>query len=359
MAVETIPSSPSSALSQDGAAPTPASKASLAFGLGWHVAELFYFDFTPPNGGPRDVDALPGIDQLSPGSRADLLRMQLGVGLERLGRSELAQDAHALELSEGGPQTAVARAQLRNFHERLLKSLAADDPALARSYDVGRTLSEMAFAPIAEDPASFASRFSADRIQAIKSELGDLIGQFPARGGEAVDTTLDAWRGWVTEQKLEQPRAKWSQEHQHAVREALQRQGQLWYALLSGDMDPSRLLSANDYMSATRAVLTSLAELAWSFMTRIAARIGLAPMLVALIVAVGLGVAVFFLQGTVAALLSFVVVIALVLGVSMTGMRGILQQVLKQSGDRLWEAELLTSIGHSVTRLPELPSRSR
>jgi hypothetical protein len=356
MPVETLTSPPSATSDRPAAAPSLAPRASIAFGLGWHVAELFHFEFISDDGKPADGDGLLDINQLPSRARADLLRMQIGVALERLGRSEMARGVAALEVRED-EETAISREELRRLHERLLERLTAEDPGLGRAYDVGRALAETAVVPTTDDPPTFAKRFSPNRVQTLKSELSDLRGRFPGHASEAVEETLDAWRSWVTERKLDGAGAKWTLEQERGVAKALQRQGGVWYALLSGDMDPSRLLTVDDYLSATKALLSALSELVWSSIRRMAAKIGLPRMLLVALAALIVAFVLYKVTNSVfGAILSFLVLIFAVLGVTLGGLRALLRQALQQAGDRLWEAELLNSIGHSVIHLPELPA---
>lgn len=351
MLVPVLAGSPSTPSAPDGATLAKIPAASIAFGLGWHVAELYHFEWSAGEEPPA-VDSLPGIGQLPLGARADLLRIQIGVALEKLDHPELAQDPAAGRQEDAHP--AASKEMLYEFHLRVLQRLTAEASSLGKAYDLGRALAETTLAPTLPDAPAFVARFAANRVQALRTELGDLRGRFPPHACEAVEMTLDAWQHWVSEKKLDPVPESWNPKQERAVAQALRRQGEVWYGLLAGDLDPGRLLTVNDYLSATKSMVAAISGLAWSFL----ARIGMRKVPIAIFLLLGIAVVVIYLvSGQVLAIFGSLFLVLAVLGITIGGITSSLKQALQQAGAGLWEAELLNGIAHAVIHLPQLPSR--
>lgn len=353
MAVQT-PVRPVSVTSDRAAAAPIASLASTAFGLGWHVAELFHFRGTTGDEQTFEPDRLPGINQLTSGSKADLLLIQIGVAVDRLGPALKVRDGSILERSMDSQAGSISKEEVWALHERLLKRLTAEDSTLGAAYDLGRALAETAVLPF-DDPGIFARRFSPGPISALKSQLSDLRSRFPTRAAEAVERTLDAWQNWIAEKKLIAGRTSWTPEEERTVIRALHRQGQIWYALLSGDMDSGDLLTFNDYLGAIKTLFSAITRLVGSFVIRLTSR-SVVPLVLLGTIAV-IVVLMILVKEIALALLGPLIILVGLLGITITGVMSSLRQPLQQAGARLWDAELLDSIAYALTNLPQLPKR--
>jgi hypothetical protein len=350
MLVPTLTGAPSTTSAPNGAAlaktPLPAS---IAFGLGCHMGQLYHFQW----GAEQEtdaVDSLPGISQLPVTARADLLRIQIGVALEKLGHAELGDDLQARGQGDTAVP-AVSRETVYAFHMRVLPRLTAEESSLGKAYDLGRALAETALSPGLPDAPAFGVRFSAGAVQLLKSELSDLRGRFPVHACEAVEMSLDAWQQWVKEKKLDPDPSSWNPKQERAVAQALRRQGEVWYALLVGDMDPARLLTVNDYLAAIKSIFTAISGIAWSFLAKIGVRRGPIAILLLSVIAV---FALFKLTNQVFAIIGPLFLLIGLLGITVGAVTSSLRQALQQAGAGLWDAELLNSIAHAVIYLPQL-----
>jgi len=327
----------------------------IALGLGWHVAELYHSDRLPGEGEPSEADSLPGIGRLPRETRADLLVLQITAEAERLTLDGLAVVDRAGWLHDGHIDADALKQVVGRDHEALLKTLTARTPRLGLAYGLGRSLAETMLLPRTQEPASFQRPFSPYRLGALKDRLADVQAALPPYAAEAVGHTLDAWARWVVGAAIGEVPAQWATTQKREVGQALRRQGEVWYGLLTGQMDPLRLLRLEDYDAAATSLVRSVGTLAWEFLT--ATWIGRTLGLVAVVI--GLALLAIAVTGQGAALAGVAVLWLGALGITAGSVAAAVRQTLRQARLPLWDAALARGIGAAARHTPRLRQPKR
>lgn len=320
-----------------------------AFSLGWHVAELYHVQRLPGEAEPGRADSLPGIGRLPRGDRVQLLGMQIEVEMERLAaHGPLMADA-GLPKQLDGAEVPALKAAARSLHDALLKGLTAREARLGKAYGLGRALAETMLIPSTDDPASFSSQFNSYRISTLQADLDDLERSLPPYSADAVSWTLERWSQWAAAANLESAGAQWTPDQKRQVGQSIRRQGQVWYGLLTGEIDPLQLLEPRDYVAATESLLAYIGRLAWSFL--VSNWIGRVLGLVALAVTIFL-VAV-SIMGRFPAVVGAAVLLLGALGVTGGSIASSVGRVLRQAQGPLWDAELANGVAAEALHLPD------
>lgn len=321
-----------------------------AFSLGWHIAELYHFQRLPgetERGGP---DSLPGIGRLSRMDRAKLLAMQVETASGNLGQKDPEILKVTQQLEREQIDVAALKEVVKALHERLLKTLTATDPGLGTAFGLGRALAETMLVPSTDVPSSFFHEFDRYRITTLQADLADLKAALPPYSAEAVQSTLSAWSSWVAAENLGEVGAEWTTGRKQHVGQSIRRQGEIWYGLLTGEIDPLQTLRSEDYVQAAESLLKCIGELSWSFLTsnwigRILAIIALGVS--ALLAAVSI-------TGHLAAVTGTAVLLLGALGITAGSIVTAVRQALRQAQIPLWEAELTSGVAAATLRLPIL-----
>lgn len=329
------------------------SDAATAFGLGWHIAELYHIERLPGESEPDPPDSLPGVGRLSRQERARLLSMEIETALGQLGwdgpeRDQIRQADH--EPVQGARDAANIKQAVGAIHQSLLIGLTARDARTGKAYGLGRALAETMLVPTTQEPSGFARQFSTYRIRTLQAYLADLRSALPPYSAEVAELTLSSWVAWVTKAKVADASVQWSPQEKRHVGQCLRRQGEIWYGLLTGEMEPLHMLRHVDYVTAAESLLASIATLAWTFLA--GSRIGKA--LGAMIIAFSLLVLGISLTGHLAAFTGATVLLLGSLGVTAGGVVSSVRQVLRQAQAPLWEAELTRGIAAAATNVPNL-----
>ncbi len=320
----------------------------VAFGLGWHVAELYHSDRLPGEEEPGEVDSLPGIGRLPREARADLLVQQIAAEVERVTLDRAAVGERDAWLRDGRIDADALKLVVRRDHEALLKTLTARVPRLGTAYGLGRALAETMLLPQTQEPVSFRRPFSPYRLGTLKDQLADVQAALPPYVAEAVGQTLDAWARWVTGAVQGGTPIQWTTAQKREVGQNLRRQGEVWYGLLTGQMDPLRLLRLEDYDAAATSLLRSVGALAWEFVT--ATWIGRVLGLVAIVI--GLALLAIAVTGQGAALAGVAVLWLGELGITAGSVAAAVRQTLRQARLPLWDAALARGIGSAARHTP-------
>lgn len=321
-----------------------------ALGLGWHVAELYHFERIPSeveHGGPA---SLPGIGGLSREDRADLLVSQIVGALESLGHEAREWETMRQRLAPVPIDVPALQQGVGDAHRSLLKALTAQDAPLGKAYGLGRALAETTLIPTTQEPRSFATPFNIYRIQSLQAQLADLRAALPKYAAEVVGRTLDSWVSWTVAEKLEAAEIQWTVAEKRRVGQSLQRQGEVWYGLLTGDLEPLHMLRRQEYVAAAEALLAGIGKLAWGFLaTSMIGRVLGATIVALIILFVGI-----IISGHLAAITGTAVLLLGALGVTAGGVMSSVRQVLLRAQTPLWEAELTGGIATSALHLPTL-----
>jgi hypothetical protein len=330
-------------------APRTIPDTATAFGLGWHIAELYHYERLPGETEPGGLDTLPGLGRLPRIDRAYLLVNQVTVALGRIGCREVSLETIHQHLHTDPIRLRELKKAVREVHVALQKTLTARDARLGKAYGLGRSLAETMLVPTTQAPQTFTAQFDHYRVRTMQAQLADLRGVLPRYSASAVECTLDAWVHWVATAVPAGASPAWTAATKRDVGQRLRRQGELWYGLLSGDTDPIQLLRQQDYVKAAESMTASIGKLAWSFLltTWIGRILGaLVITFVLLVLRIALIGALPVLLGTIAALLG-------ALGLTAGGVASAVRRVLDQAQAPLWEAELTQGIGAAALCLPD------
>ncbi|QDP95645.1 hypothetical protein FOE78_06750 [Microlunatus elymi] len=323
-----------------------------AFTIGWQVAQLFAYPVPLEPLEPHPLDGeLPGLDQLSAARRYRLLARTIAAAYETLSVPQdpvgpaPSVDATIAALNRAGHTADEVREAVLALHVQLLEALNAADFRLGKAYGMGRLLSETttlvgAGGPDRPDPAgqqrALEALFASDRLLVLKRWLSALKSDLPDHTAYAVSRSLEAWQG--------QHRAD-----PDTARAALRSQGHIWRTLLSGEKAAVDLLSAGDYVAASRAMLHRMARLGavlvrtfwWGILIVVAA-------LAATIVGVSVSGNLTGVTKAITNLLASLVA----LGVTVKGLSMAAAKVAAKLEVPLWQSELDEAVAVASTRIP-------
>ena len=327
-----------------GHTPDPALLA--AFGLGWHVAELYAarLDAAKPAYPPLPPD-LPGLGDLRDWEKVELsvrqARSALGLLAPTCSPSTLTMPSlpDALAGHGGAANEEDLRTAVHAFHLELLLTLTAVDFRLGKAYGLGRALADTTLLPTPSEPESFTQTFDRFRIRTLTDWLDDLKTALPDNAAVATSRSLQAWVDWV---ERVGPAAGGED-----VARALHSQGRIWRSLLSGEKSATDLLSFGDYLDAARGLINHTTRLARDFLRTAWREVAVVVLLGAAALALGL----VFLSGS-----SRVATVVLTflgwLGLSWKGVSGSLGKALARVEPYLWSTELEAAIAAAALRLP-------
>lgn len=321
-----------------------------AFALGWHVAQLYH---APVARDPGQAEApeprLVGLSGLNPGSRYRLQLRMVEADIHAIGLTAVG-DAHVpstlpieqtlLAAAHTGDQV---RAGIYQLHVALLEALTVADFRLGKSYGLGRALAETALVPISSPPdqreAALSELLKPGRILELTRWLSALKSELPDHAAYATNRTLETWIG----QNPEVLRADMP-----ATVAALNQQGRVWRALLSGEKAAVDMLNEGDYLKAAEALVVRSGRLLGNFFRHfwwaVLATLVVAGLLVWWIYATHLT------SGSKVA--ASIATVAAGLGLSVKGATGALTKAATSLEGPLWQSELDESIAIAATRLP-------
>jgi hypothetical protein len=331
---------------------------SAAFALGWHMQELNARH-------PGDPDGLSSLSEL-----AKPLRLQLTV-------SQLVRDLKAIEqfveqagldpIDSSGVKT-IASMQAKAdvvlaLHDQLLVELTAADARVGKAYGLGRSLADSCQRP--KDLAGLRADLYPFRIANLLRWLDDLASAFPPHAAESVSKSLARWRDAIYPPTLERSSGPWTRlkflrerrrlpnalatSDQAALRNALyalNRQGELWRALLSGEKQGTDMLEIDNYLDAAK-------EFTRRFATTTRRAVFRMPLLTACTVALVVGGIWLLANGSSSHIVAGATSVLAALGLTWKGLGGVLGQLAGKLQRPLWDAVLDDVIADAITLLPD------
>lgn len=329
--------------------PAVSNPACLAFQLGWDVSCLYRQAKTlhrKREFRTREVDGktlypkLPAQGEFTGGQRTDRRIVAVGAGLFRLSATfersgfKTPTVEGVRQAFESGDRTALKR-EAFELHVSTLLQLQASDPRLGSAYNLGRALMATGAAREADD---LKARFRVHRINGLRDELDDLVSVLPAHVGRAVGTSLCWW------QRALAPKLKGLQAGDSPrLARRLDRQAEMWRALLSGEKRAPDMLAATDYTNAAGRLLANAGSIVkdvarehWRLLGGVAAT---------LVIAVALAVLAGGLEGTLVAIAG----IGAAFGISWKGVGATVGDVTRRLQGPLWHAELDSAIAKAIT----------
>ncbi|MGI8712102.1 MAG: hypothetical protein ACR2NR_02755 [Solirubrobacteraceae bacterium] len=235
-----------------GAVAQPDTCVSVAFTLGWQMAEVYRPDrraVTPVS----ELD-LPGISRLTDAELAEMRLAQLQAGIAKLWRPIAdaglwAPDAQAFSdrMRDPDPDPADRDQAIRAFHVALLSTLTAADFRLGTAYGLGRALADTT-----RDPGDPRAELGQPRVATLTTWIRELTTAFPPHAAHPVAESLQAWGRWATTAGPGDADAV----------TRLRVQGRLWHSLLSGEKRAIDTLETSDYLRAGEGMLQRTGALA-------------------------------------------------------------------------------------------------
>jgi hypothetical protein len=331
--------------------PTVPLEVQRAFRLGWRFAQVYHLPPPPdPGAGPAEAppEHLPGVSELSTYQRSQLLVGQIAHDAEKLaaGTGISAADAKFPAASAKGGDPGTTRQLILDSYLELRTSLGAADAHLGTAIDLGRALADTVLLTSAQLPGTYLEEFKHFRLVNVYGWLDDLHTSFPSHAANAVKGSLKTWEDWVAKTQGIVP----DDQGEHATR-ALRHQGEVWRRLLSGEILPMDMLTAEDYKDAATRMLGRIRSLAINFLKRWWYLIAI---LLAVIGAITWAVVTYTPRGT-AMTAALIATAAGSLGVSWKAVSSTLGKVVSIAENPLWEAEVRQSVIVATTVPPPLP----
>ena len=141
---------------------------------------------------------------------------------------------------------------IERLHLLLIVEFMVGDPCLGRAYCLGRSLSDTAWLP--SDLSVFQRQFNPYRVAELDGWLAGLPEVLGRDAVTAVRGSLRAWSAWAARPYIGRRKLDWARDGR-SIELALRHQGAVWRDLLSGEMEPASLLTAEAYVSATDIAL--------------------------------------------------------------------------------------------------------
>jgi hypothetical protein len=331
------------------------------FALGWHMAELYGLPREPEPGGapaaaaaalsgssagdgvplsPSGQAALPYLRPprwLDQGTLETLLRVQILSDLTKLPAIGHEEGSKLLDRIPEITDDAFPE-RVRQADERILELLTAADFRLEKAYSIGRALYPIA----AQTSYEGLRRVGADGglFVMVTGWLRDLKTEFAMCAADVVVGTLLQWQEAVLPGSACKSRASQRQAARGEIPPGtLQRQGEIWRSLLSGEKSATDYLNLGDYLVAGQHVVRQYMRLA-------ASSFGPAGwiilMAVVVIFAAAIGVAISVRQG--GAVIGIAGAALGFLGVTSASVWAVVRQALRLVQQPLREAEITDAL---------------
>jgi hypothetical protein len=306
---------------------------SVAFALGWQMAELYQPDArraSAPTAG-----RLPGLGRLSLPEWVSIGLDQLQAGIAKLRQSITdagldVPDAEKLQAGLPSLNSDARQQAIMAFHVDLLSTLTAADYRLGKAYGLGRALADTTRAP--ED---YRKELATHRVATLCAWIRDLATAFPAHAGHAVATSLEAWSRWAA--------GPGATDLDRAMGAKLRAQGRLWRSLLSGEKQAKDMLEIPDYLHAADGMLARTGALVVSFGRHYW------WLVVTVVVLLGGGLAAILISGDAKAIAAGVTSILVSLGITYKGVGTSIGKAIAGIEEPLWGAELDQAVYARIT----------
>jgi hypothetical protein len=334
------------------AEPSPDAKVTAAFSLGWHVAELYRPDVQMR--AAARPDDLPALERLAPEQRVAISLRQIDAGLARVAPAITAAglrvpNTWALALAFAPPPDAGARTEaVQRIHVALLATLTAAEARLGRAYGLGRALADTCRQQ--HTGSALAREFDPSRIAQLLSWLDDLASLLPAHAGKSVARSLQRWSAAVNAPAAPVPGTHSSATPAEPAAELLEyvnRQGDLWRALLAGEKAGVDMLTVDNYLDAAGGMIATTRTVTERFLRRFW---WLSILIVVLFV--GGILAILLAASSAASVVAGAAGVAVSVGLTWKGVGTVLGGAAATLEQHVWGAELDAAIADAITLLP-------
>ncbi len=232
----------------------------------------------------------------------------------------------------------LGTARLVRTGEAISRGLTAASTRLARAFDLGFDLAttcrlaDQATLPDLEEVLG-------GRATAVQQALADLSSVLPDHAGRAVSLSLAVWQHWAANPQLSRRPVKWPNA---SVGRALQRQGEVWEAVLSGEKLGKDMLGVSDYARALWALVRGVFSRWWVWM-----------IVVATVAAASGGIYLLIAHGSTAKKIEGAVLTGLgAAGLRVASLKRMLGNLADELEREVWGAELDRAIGDAITVPP-------
>jgi hypothetical protein len=307
---------------------------SVAFALGWQMAEVYRPARRRRSSPADDDDDLPGISRLTVGELEEMGLDQIQAGITKLRESIMCAglrlpNAQRLEHHLGSIGEPDKRKEaIREFHVDLLSTLTAADYRLGKAYGLGRALADTT-----RHPPDYHRELGAFRIATLADWTRQLATALPRHAAQPVASSMEAWSRSVNGAGAD---------NQAAPRQ-LGAQGRLWRSLLSGEKQATDVLETSDYVRAAERSLQRSGALGLRFVRHYWWLVGI---VVALFV---VGVVVIATASGAPGIVAGAAPIVASFGLSWKGIGTSLGTTTARLEEPLWQAELDRVIYERIT----------
>jgi hypothetical protein len=284
---------------------------------------------------------LPGVGKLDEQEKQRLGLAQLVHGLAFLASATGDEEVQGLhlkvheevekEILPGDP--GELHVKLRDLHVRLLTALTVADFRLGKGYSLGRALREGTRA--GQEVDDLEHHLGGKHLAKLIAWCADLKSTLPDHAGQAVADSLRRWQSWGRQRPWATPIGKAEFDSR------LDRQGERWRTILTGEKKARDLLTVGTYIGAGEELISDAFNLVVGFVRRF-----WFPVLIGTGLVVG-GLVAVLLGGN--GVIGGIASILTGLGVSWKTATPTLSNVGEQLSGPLWQAELDTAIAIAVT----------
>lgn len=328
---------------------------SLAFAVGWRLAELYDQDELPS---PRPPDPaapppphLPGASEMSQYDRARVILGQAQAAVVALA-SVLGVELPSLDgvgavLDRDGHHRDDVRREILSSFMSIRNRLAEVSPLASTSCGLGRMLADTARLPSSNHPEILLERFESYRLSNAYRWLDDLSTALPAESAAAVKASLATWAQWAA--KCPRVNGKLAPGAlDGVVIRRLREQGEMWRRLMAGEVVARTLLGPEDYVSAAERLMQRGRQIAAHFLAKWWLAVA------AIVVGTGLAIWAALTYAPAGSTRTAAVLVSLAgaLGVSWKTVGATLGKALSQAEASLWDSEIVVAIGHAATIQP-------
>jgi hypothetical protein len=244
-------------------------------------------------------------------------------------------------------------AHVRALDEKLLEALTAAGFRLEKAYSIGRGLYPIAAQRTLEDLREVG--VDGQLFSVVAGWLRDMKTSFATCAADTVVVTLLQWQDLAVNSAKPAASPGGGGAAVPAVQnfnpKLLQRQGEIWRSLLSGEKAATDYLNLGDYVSAGQHLIQHYAQLARTVVVRWWVWLG-AAVVISLAVTV---LAILFNQGS--AVIGVGAAVLGLLGVTSATVTGAVRQALQLLQQPLWEAEITDAMIVSTSLAPVTPAQ--
>lgn len=317
---------------------------SVAFALGWQMAEM-YRPGRRYSRHPAAPDDLPGVGSLTPAELVELGLHQVEAALAKLKGpiTDAGQDPaviqSVLQALRTARDDAVRHSTVLRLHVELLCRLTAADFRIGKAYGLGRALADTCRNP--ETLEDLQREFKRERIANVGGWIADLSSSFPPHAGHSVRQSLNRWADAV------EANPDLVIAHLTKLLPLLRRQGTLWRSLLSGEKLGKDALELSNYVRAAESVIVRMRGLAFHFVSRFRLAVVLTVALFAV------GVALVAISSSATSVVAGIGTILASFGLTWKGVGGSLGRAAAKIEQPVWSAQLDIAIADAITLLPD------